>query len=157
MTPDESVELTLVMAKPDAMQRRLLGAIIQRLEHKGLIMVAGEMRQLTQELAASHYAAHRGKDFYARLLRFITSGPVFVSVWKGPHAIQRVRSLVGATNPDKAMPGTIRGDFAQHTTHNLVHASDCRDSARREISLFFPDVVFPDITAVDAHWLAPKG
>ncbi|HDP93859.1 MAG TPA: nucleoside-diphosphate kinase [Candidatus Aminicenantes bacterium] len=149
------IELTLVMVKPDAMQRRLLGTIIRRLERKGLVMVAGDLRQLSRDTAASHYATHQGKDFYQRLLKFITSGPVFVSVWRGPQAIQRVRTLVGATSPDEAHPGTIRGDFALHITQNLVHASDSLTSAGREIALFFPDEDFFDITAVDADLLSP--
>ncbi len=151
----EPDELTLVMVKPDGMQRRLLGTIIQRLEQKGLVMVAGDMRRLPYETAAKHYAAHQGKAFYQRLLRFITSGPVFVCVWKGPSAVQRVRVLVGATSPEKAQPGTIRGDFALHITQNLVHASDSPAAAEREIRLFFPDTVFPDIIATDAEWLTP--
>lgn len=150
-----SMELTLVMVKPDAMQRRLLGTILRRLEQKGLVMVAGDLRQLSRETAARHYSAHQGKYFYDRLMKFICSGPVFVSVWRGPQAIQRVRTLVGATSPEKAQPGTIRGDFALHITQNLVHASDSPASASREIAIFFPDNAFFDITAVDADLLSP--
>lgn len=149
------MEQTLVMVKPDAMQRRLLGTIIRRLEQKGLVMVAGDMRQLSAETAARHYASHQGKYFYDRLMKFITSGPVFVSVWEGPQAVKRVRTLVGATSPDEARPGTIRGDFALHITQNLVHASDSSAAASREIALFFPDAAFFDITAVDADLLSP--
>jgi len=155
-TKPDSVECTLVIVKPDAMQRRLLGVIIQRLERKGLVMIAGEMRQLSRPLAEQHYLSHKGKYFYPRLMNFITSGPLFISVWKGPGAIRRVRTLVGATSPDKAAPGTIRGDFALHTTHNLVHASDSSEAARREIALFFPAIEFPEITPTDSDWLVPN-
>ena len=156
MSKPDLVEHTLVIVKPDAMHRRLLGVIIQRLERKGLVMVAGEMRHLSRSLAERHYAAHKGKYFYPRLINFITSSPLFVSVWQGPGAIRRVRAMVGATSPDKAAPGTIRGDFALHTTHNLVHASDSSEAARREIALFFPDAAFPEITPADSDWLIPR-
>ena len=132
---------TLVICKPDAVERGLSGEIIARLERKGMRLVAAELRVLDRDTAASHYAEHEGKGFYEDLLSFITRSPVMVMVVEGPDDTwQVVRTLMGATNPAAAAPGTIRGDLAIETTENLVHGSDSADSARREISLFFPDL-----------------
>lgn len=132
---------TFVMAKPDAVERGLIGEIVSRIERKGLQVVAGELRQVDEELAAKHYAEHEDKPFYGELVTFITRSPVFAMVVSGPadNTFSIVRKLVGATKVDDAEPGTIRGDFATTTTENLVHASDSHDSAAREINLWFPN------------------
>ena len=130
---------TLVICKPDAVERGLTGEIIARLERKGLRLVAAELRQLDRETAARHYAEHEGKGFYEDLLAFITRSAVMLMVVEGPDDTwQIVRLLMGATNPATADPGTIRGDLAIETTENLVHGSDSAESAAREIAIFFP-------------------
>ena len=131
---------TFVMAKPDAVERRLIGEIVGRLERKGLQVIAAQMRSVDGALAAKHYAEHEGKGFYDELITFITRSPVFAMVVQGPadNTFSLVRILVGATKVDDAQPGTIRGDFATTTTENLVHASDSHESAAREIALWFP-------------------
>lgn len=130
---------TLVICKPDAVERGLSGEIIARLERKGLRLVAAELRTLARETAARHYAEHEGKGFYEDLLSFITRSPVMVMVVEGPQDTwQIVRNMMGATNPANAAPGTIRGDLATETGENLVHGSDSAESAAREIDIFFP-------------------
>jgi nucleoside-diphosphate kinase len=128
---------TLVICKPDAVERRLVGEIISRLERKGLRIA--EMRQITitKELAGRHYGEHQGKPVYDELVAFITRGPAVVMIIEGPDAWKVVRALMGATNPREAAPGTIRGDLAIEVTENLVHGSDGPESAEREIALFF--------------------
>jgi nucleoside-diphosphate kinase len=136
------VNRTLVICKPDAVERGLTGEIIARLERKGLRLVAAELRQLDRETAARHYAEHEGKGFYEDLLAFITRSAVMLMVVEGPDDTwQIVRLLMGATNPATADPGTIRGDLAIETTENLVHGSDSAESAAREIAIFFPALV----------------
>jgi nucleoside-diphosphate kinase len=135
------VNRTLVICKPDAVEQGLTGEIIQRLERKGLRLVAVEMRSLDRETAGQHYAEHEGKGFYGDLLAFITRSPVVLLVVEGPDGTwEMVRTMMGATNPAVAAPGTIRGDLATETTENLVHGSDSAESAAREIALFFPDL-----------------
>jgi nucleoside-diphosphate kinase len=130
---------TLVIAKPDAVERGLSGEIIGRLERKGLRLVAAELRTLTSEVAEVHYAEHHGKPFFGDLVTFITRSPVLVMVVDGPDdTFKVVRNLMGATNPVDAAPGTIRGDLAIEMGENLVHGSDSNESAAREIELFFP-------------------
>jgi len=129
---------TLVLCKPDAVERRLVGEIVGRLERKGLTLVALELRQLDTALAEKHYAEHVGKPFFGDLVSFITRGPLVAMVVEGPEAWKVVRTLVGATNPREAAPGTLRGDLAIELTENLVHGSDGAESAAREIALFFP-------------------
>jgi nucleoside-diphosphate kinase len=133
---------TFVMAKPDAVERGLIGEIVGRIERKGLRVVAADLRTVDAVLAERHYAEHAGKPFYDELLAFITRAPVFAMVVEGPadNTFSLVRTLVGATKVDDALPGTIRGDFATTTTENLVHASDGHESAEREIALWFPDL-----------------
>jgi nucleoside-diphosphate kinase len=134
-------ERTLLLIKPDGVERRLIGEIISRIERKGLTIVALQLRHIGQELASQHYAEHEGKPFFESLLQFITSGPVVAAIVEGPRAIAAVRQLAGATDPvEQATPGTIRGDFALETQFNLVHGSDSADSAKREIALWFPGV-----------------
>ena len=129
---------TLVLCKPDAVERRLVGEIVGRLERKGLTVVALELRQLDTAVAKKHYAEHVGKPFFGDLVSFITRGPLVAMVVEGPEAWKVVRTLVGATNPREAAPGTLRGDLAIELTENLVHGSDGAESAAREIALFFP-------------------
>ena len=130
---------TLVICKPDAVERGLSGEIIARLERKGLRLVAAELRQLDRQTAAKHYAEHEGKGFFEDLLAFITRSPVMLMVVEGPDDTwQVVRNMMGATNPANAAPGTIRGDLAIETQENLVHGSDSAESAAREIGIFFP-------------------
>ncbi|MEE6137960.1 nucleoside-diphosphate kinase [Mycobacterium sp. 050128] len=132
-------ERTLVLIKPDGVERRLIGEIISRIERKGLAIVALELRSVSKELATQHYAEHDGKPFFESLLDFITSGPVVAAIVEGPRAIAAFRQLAGGTDPvEKATPGTIRGDFGLETQLNLVHGSDSVDSAKREIALWFP-------------------
>ncbi|MGF2945875.1 nucleoside-diphosphate kinase [Mycobacterium sp. Lab-001] len=133
-------ERTLVLIKPDGVERRLVGEILNRIERKGLTIAALELRCIDKELAARHYAEHEGKPFFGALLEFITSGPVVAALVEGPRAVAAFRQLAGGTDPvDKATPGTIRGDFGLETQFNLVHGSDSADSATREIALWFPD------------------
>ena len=130
---------TLVICKPDAVERGLSGEIVARLERKGLRLVAAELRRLDRDTAGRHYAEHEGKGFYDDLLSFITRSPVLVMVVEGPDDTwQIVRNMMGATNPANAAPGTIRGDLALDTGENLVHGSDSAESAAREIGIFFP-------------------
>ena len=130
---------TLVIAKPDAVESGLCGEIVGRLERKGLRLVAAELRTLGPEVARQHYAEHESKPFFGELVSFITRSPVLVLVVEGPEdTFKVVRSLMGATNPVEAAPGTIRGDLATEMGENLVHGSDSTESAAREIELFFP-------------------
>lgn len=132
---------TLVICKPDAVERGLTGEIISRLERKGLRIVAGELRHVERATAAVHYAEHEGKGFYEDLISFITRSPVMLLVVEGPDDTwQIVRTMMGATNPANAAPGTIRGDLATDTGENLVHGSDSAESAEREIKIWFPDL-----------------
>ena len=133
------MERTLVICKPDAVERGLVGEIIGRLERKGLRLVAAELRQLDVETATHHYAEHVDKPFFDTLVTFITRSPVLALVVEGPEgAHQVVRSLMGATNPAEAPAGTIRGDLALTMSENLIHGSDSLASAKREIEIFFP-------------------
>lgn len=133
------MDRTLVICKPDAVARGLLGEIIGRLEAKGLSIVAAELRTIGGDAAAHHYAEHAERPFYEDLIRFITSGPALLMVVEGPaDTWKMVRTLMGSTNPADAAPGTIRGDLGTLVTENLVHGSDGPESARREIELFFP-------------------
>jgi len=134
-------ERTLVLIKPDGVRRGLAGEVVSRIERKGLRIVAMDMRVVGKGLAETHYAEHAGKPFYGSLVEFITSGPLVAMVVEGPRAIEAFRALAGATDPVKATPGTIRGDYALEVQDNIVHGSDSPDSAEREIKIFFPDVV----------------
>ena len=129
---------TLVLCKPDAVERRLVGEIIRRIEAKHLTIVALELRTLEVDVARVHYTEHDGKPFFDSLVEFITRSPLVAMVVEGPDAQPVVRTLMGATNPRDAAPGTIRGDLAIELTENLVHGSDGPESAVREIALFFP-------------------
>lgn len=147
------MEQTLIILKPDCVQRRLLGRILQRFEDKGLTVVAMKLIRITRELAERHYAPHKGKPFYPPLIDYITSGPVVVAVVAGPGAIAVTRKLMGKTFGFDAEPGTIRGDFGASKTYNLVHGSDSPESAATEIALYFRPEEILDYTQADAAWV----
>jgi len=147
------LERTLVFVKPDGLQRRCVGKIIQRFEEKGLKLIGLKMAQLPAETARAHYAEHRNEEFYESLVQFVRSGPVVLMAWEGPKAISVVRKLVGATSGLEAEPGTIRGDFGLSQRHNLIHASDSPESAERELGLFFSDDLV-DWELADRPWIA---
>lgn len=133
-------ERTLVLVKPDGVQRGLVGEVISRIERKGLRLVTLELRRVGEELAKQHYAEHDGKPFFGSLVEFITSGPVVAAVVEGTRAISAFRQIAGGTDPvDKAAAGSIRGDYALEVQYNLVHGSDSPESAEREIKLWFPE------------------
>ncbi|MFJ9365509.1 nucleoside-diphosphate kinase [Nocardia sp. NPDC101769] len=133
-------EQTLVLIKPDGVARGLVGEIITRIERKGLKIAALKLVNVSPELAAVHYAEHAERPFFGPLIEFITSGPVVAAVLEGPRAITAFRQIAGGTDPvEKAVPGSIRGDYALETQYNLVHGSDSPESAKREISLWFPE------------------
>lgn len=134
-----STEKTLVLVKPDGVQRGLIGPIITRLEARGLKIVAMEMLQMNEALARRHYAVHEGKPFFKALVDFITSGPIVAMVLEGPRAVELVRNAMGGTDPAKAAPGTIRGDWGVDIGRNLVHGSDSVENARQEIANFFEE------------------
>jgi nucleoside-diphosphate kinase len=131
------MEQTLVLVKPDGVQRGLVGEIITRFERRGLKLLGLKFMQVTPELAAMHYGVHRERPFYNSLVDYITSGPVVAMVWEGKDAIQTVRNTMGVTNPTNAAPGTIRGDLGVEIGRNLVHGSDGLESAASEVALFF--------------------
>lgn len=147
------MEQTLIILKPDCVQRRLIGRVIRRFEDKGLMIAAMKMMRITRELAGKHYAPHLGKPFFPGLLEYITSGPVVVMVVAGPGAIVICRRLMGKTFGFEAEPGTIRGDFGASKTYNLVHGSDSPESADTEIALFFTPEEILDFSPVDADWI----
>lgn len=148
-------ERTFVMAKPDAVQRGLVGEIVSRLEQRGLKLVGGKFMQIDDELAREHYAEHVDKPFFDDLTTFISSGPVFAMVWEGEDAIRQVRRMMGATDPAEAAPGTIRGDYALDLGRNVIHGSDHEDpgSNEREIDLFFDSEELIDYERIDGSWL----
>jgi nucleoside-diphosphate kinase len=132
------IERTLLLIKPDGVERRLIGEILGRVERKGLTIAALELRTVDAKLAGSHYAEHKDKPFFGSLVEFITSSPLVAAIIEGPRAIAAIRQLAGGTDPvDKALPGTIRGDFGLETQYNLVHGSDSPESAERELALWF--------------------
>ncbi|HEU4400013.1 MAG TPA: nucleoside-diphosphate kinase [Actinomycetota bacterium] len=133
-------ERTLVLCKPDAVARGLIGEVVGRLERKGLRLLAMDLRTLDEATAKQHYAEHEGKPFFDGLVRFITSGPLVAICVEGPEAVTAVRTLMGPTNPVAAAPGSIRGDYGLEIEQNLVHGSDSLASAARELALFFPQM-----------------
>jgi len=141
---------TLVIIKPDAVERGLIGEIISRFERKGLRLGAAELRTVPVAVAEQHYAEHRSKPFFPELIEFITRSPAMVMIVEGPDdTVGIVRSLIGSTDPRDAAPGTIRGDFGTVVTENLVHGSDSEESAEREIALFFPDRQQPLLEGIE--------
>ena len=133
-------ERTLVLVKPDGVERKLVGEVISRIERKGFKLVALELRTLDRAIAETHYGEHKDKPFFKDLVDFITSGPLVAAVIEGNEAISAWRTMMGATNPANAAMGTIRGDFATETQFNVSHGSDSPESAAREIKLFFPNL-----------------
>ena len=131
------MQQTLVLLKPDAVERKLLGEIISRLEKRGLKIAAMKMLWVDEALAKRHYAIHEGKSFFDELVEFITSGPIVAAVFEGENVVTEVRSVMGATDPADAAPGTIRADLAEDIGHNLIHGSDSEETAEKEIQLFF--------------------
>jgi nucleoside-diphosphate kinase len=148
-------ERTFVMAKPDAVQRGLIGEIIERLEDRGLKLVGAKFMQIDEELAHEHYGEHEGKPFFEGLVEFITSGPVMAMVWEGADATRQVRQMMGETDPAEAAPGTIRGDFGLDLGQNIIHGSDHEDEGanEREIDLFFDEDELVDYERTDATWV----
>ena len=133
------MERTLVLIKPDGVQRGLIGEVIARLERRGLRLVGAKFMRVSQELAETHYAIHKGKPFYDGLIAYITSAPVMAMTWEGPNAIAAVRQTMGATRPTEAAPGSVRHDFGLEVGRNLTHASDSVENGQAEISLWFTD------------------
>src|SRR5512137_3206214 len=134
---EAKVERSLVLVKPDGVQRALVGEVISRLERRGLRLVAAKFIQVSRELAETHYAIHKGKPFYEGLIAYITSAPVMAMVWEGPKAIEAIRQTMGATSPTAAAPGSIRHDFALEIGRNLTHASDSVENGEKEVALWF--------------------
>jgi len=131
------VERSLVLVKPDGVQRALIGEVISRLERRGLRLVAARFMQVSKELAETHYAIHKGKPFYDGLIAYITSAPVMAMVWEGPNAVAAIRQTMGSTHPSEAAPGSLRHDFALEVARNLTHASDSVENGEQEVSLWF--------------------
>jgi nucleoside-diphosphate kinase len=148
-----SVEQTLIILKPDAIERRLVGRVIQRFEDKGLVIAGMKLMAISRELAERHYAPHKGKTFYAGLIDYITSGPVIVMALQGRRCIKMARTLMGKTAGFEAEPGTIRGDFGADQTFNLVHGSDSPETAASEIALFFKEGELLDYTPSGTEWV----
>lgn len=150
------MERTFVMIKPDGVQRRLMGKIIERLESSGLKIVAMKFIKASKELAEKHYEIHKNKPFYEGLIKYITSGPVLAMIIEGEDVISIVRKMVGETDPKKALPGTIRGDFAQHIGRNIIHASDGKETAEKEINLWFKEDEIVEYEMEDNSWVYEK-
>ena len=131
------MERSLVLVKPDGVQRALIGEVISRLERRGLRLVAAKFMQVSRELADTHYAIHKGKPFYEGLISYITSAPVMAMVWEGPNAVAAIRQTMGATRPTEAAPGSLRHDFALEVGRNLTHASDTVENGENEANLWF--------------------
>jgi nucleoside-diphosphate kinase len=147
------MEKTLVLLKPDCVQRRLVGTILQRIEQKGLRLAGLKLLQPSRALAEQHYAVHKGRPFYESLLKFLTAGPVLAVVLEGREAVAVVRGLMGATDGAKSPPGTIRGDFAISVQNNLVHGSDSVENAAAEVALWFQPAELVNYSPVDAAWV----
>ncbi len=148
-----SLERTLVLVKPDGVQRHLVGEVIARLERRGLHLVALKLMRIDGDLAQRHYAEHRGKPFFDGLISFITSSPVVAMVWEGDDAVAQVRAVMGATNPSAAAPGSIRGDLAVNIGNNVVHGSDSPARAAEEVALFFAPDELVEWSAADTNWV----
>lgn len=148
------MERSLIILKPDAIQRGLVGPILSRLEQRGLRIIGMKLIQMDEALARKHYAEHEGKGFFNNLVQYIISGPVVVLAVTGENVIEMVRAMVGATNPLKAVPGTIRGDYAVSIGRNLIHASDKPESAEREVTTFFqPEELLTDYQRDSDRWI----
>jgi nucleoside-diphosphate kinase len=148
------MQRTLVLLKPDCVQRRLVGKVLRRFEQKGLRLVGLKLLQVGRDLAEKHYAVHKGKAFYDSLVKFVTSGPTVAVVLEGPEAVTVVRTLMGGTDGTKAAPGTIRGDFALSVQNNLVHGSDSPENAAAEVALWFRPDELVNYQPADQAWIA---
>ena len=147
------MEKTLVLVKPDGVQRGLMGEIITRFERRGLHLIAAKFMKVSPKLAAEHYAVHQGKPFYDKLIDFITSAPVMAMIWEGPNAIAAVRQTIGATRPTEAAPGSLRHDFALTTRLNLAHASDSVENGKAEIALWFKEEELVPWVRITDPWI----
>jgi nucleoside-diphosphate kinase len=147
------MQRTLAIIKPDAVQRRLIGKIISRLEEKGLEIIGLKMAVIPEDLVKKNYSVHEGKDYFEKLVKFMASGPVVILVLRGENAIEVTRRLMGSTSGHEADPGTIRGDYAISGRFNLIHGSDSVESAEREISLFFDDTSIMESEKSDLKWI----
>ena len=152
----DSMQRTLILFKPDCVQRRLVGALMTRFEQKGLRLVGLKLVRAGRDLAEKHYAVHKGKPFYEALVAFITAGPTVAMVWEGREAVAVARTLMGTTDGVKAPPGTIRGDYAISIQNNLVHGSDSPENAAAEIALWFRPEELVDWAPVDTEWVVGK-
>lgn len=147
------MQRTLILIKPDGVHRRLVGAITERFERKGLRLAGLKLVRADRDLAGKHYAVHQGKPFHESLLAFLTSGPTVAMVWEGREAVAVARNLIGATDGGKAAPGTLRGDFGISVQNNLVHGSDSPENAASEIGLWFDPAELVEWTPVDQPWI----
>ena len=150
------MERSLVLVKPDGVQRGLVGEVISRLERRGLRMVSAKFLQVSQDLAETHYAIHKGKPFYDGLIDYITSAPVMAMVWEGPNAIAAIRQTMGATKPTDAAPGSVRHDYALDVGRNLTHASDTVENGIKEVSLWFKPTELVNWTRDADRWIFEK-
>ncbi|QQK79863.1 nucleoside-diphosphate kinase [Salicibibacter cibi] len=131
------MEKTFIMVKPDGVKRQLIGEIVSRFEKRGYLLTDAKIMTISRETAENHYGEHSDKPFFGELVDFITSGPVFAMIWEGENVVENARTMMGATNPKDAAPGSIRGDYAVNVGQNIIHGSDSTESAEREIGLFF--------------------
>jgi nucleoside-diphosphate kinase len=148
------MERTLILVKPDGVQRGLAGEIVSRFERRGLKLVGMKFMQMSQALAEEHYGVHKERPFYKGLVEYITSGPIVAMVWEGNDAIAAARATMGGTNPVAANPGTIRGDFGMEIGRNLVHGSDSPENAVKEVNLFFAPAELVDWTRSNDGWIS---
>ncbi|WP_170007475.1 nucleoside-diphosphate kinase [Bacillus fonticola] len=146
------MEKTFLMVKPDGVQRNVIGDVVARFERKGFQLVGAKLMLITEEMAKTHYAEHTERPFFGELVDFITSGPVFAMVWEGEGVITTARTMMGATNPQDALPGTIRGDFAVTVGKNIIHGSDSSESAEREIGIFFKNEELVEYSKAITTW-----
>jgi len=153
LSPGGIVERSLVLVKPDGVQRGLVGEVIVRLERRGLRLVAAKFMAVSRELAETHYAVHKGKPFYDSLIAYITSAPVMAMVWEGPDGITAIRQTMGATRPTEAAPGSLRHDFALDVGRNLTHASDSVENGEKEIALWFEKDELVDWNRALDEWI----
>jgi len=147
------MEKTLVLVKPDGVQRGLIGEIISRLERRGLRIIAAKFMHVSLEMAETHYAIHKGEPFYPGLIRYITSAPVMAMVWEGPNAVAAVRQTMGSTRPTEAAPGSLRHDFALEVGRNLTHASDTHENGDAEVALWFSPSELVNWTRANDAWI----
>jgi nucleoside-diphosphate kinase len=150
------VERSLVLVKPDGVQRALIGEIISRLERRGLRLVGAKFMQVSRELAETHYAIHKGKPFYDGLIKYIISAPVMAMVWEGPNAVAAIRQTMGSTRPTEAAPGSLRHDFALEVGRNLTHASDTVENGEKEVALWFKKEELLDWKREVDRWVFEK-